>query len=245
MIHFSEMKYLLSILLLSYQAFSLEFNELEHLFSSFHKLHSENLLMQFNTELHFNPPPQGFDESYWWEIDHASARFVLIDNANPQQLSIFVFGGLARLSGMTKDSMAISLCHELGHLLAGPPLKFSGSSVEGMADYFSTGDCLRKYFLSYENSSPRKSLPKEVLVCEKYYENTLDVNLCLRSFVALDGQLSLLRLVAPELEFWDKSTERPDTIRQDDYFYPEPSCRLESMRNGILGLPAPSCWLPK
>ncbi|MEC9282909.1 MAG: hypothetical protein VX642_09365 [Bdellovibrionota bacterium] len=239
------MKYLLVFLLISIKSFSLSEEDLNDVFVNFHQAYSKKLLVDYEAELQFNPAPKGFDSSYWWEIDHASARFVMIDNVTPKQLNIFVFGGLARVAEMNKDSMAISICHELGHLLAGPPYKLNGSSVEGAADYFSSGSCLRQYFMQNPPQGLRAPSLRETETCESHYSDDISKKLCLRSFAAIDGQLNFLRLENVGLGFWDESKHIAKSIQQNDYYYPEPSCRLQTMRNAILNEPAPICWLPR
>ncbi len=55
---------------------------------------------------------------------------------------VSVFGGLARLKEMTKDSFALVVCHELGHHFGGFPVKSMGwVSTEGNSDYFATQVC--------------------------------------------------------------------------------------------------------
>lgn len=238
-------KYFTLVLFFTLSLNAMELFELEELFQSFQSIHSETLSREYNAKLLFNPPPKGMDSSFWWNIPDASARFVFIDNLEPKEISIFVFGGLARVEGMSKDSMAISLCHELGHLLAGPPLKHNGSSLEGAADSYSTGECLRSYFRMVKNSTLRQPNPIEIRKCEEYFKEAEEIEICLRSFAALDGQLNFLRLKSPNLAFWDESEFIATHLRAEDYYYPDSACRLESMRNSILNLPAPVCWKPK
>ncbi|MGE3611755.1 MAG: hypothetical protein AB7I27_19355 [Bacteriovoracaceae bacterium] len=60
-----------------------------------------------------------------------------------------IYGGLARFPSMTKDGLALVICHEVGHHLGGTPKKLAEdqpkwSSTEGQADYFSTSKCLKR-----------------------------------------------------------------------------------------------------
>jgi hypothetical protein len=70
---------------------------------------------------------------------------------------VAMFGGLARHATITKDAMALVVCHEIGHHLGGAP-KTAGflglnrwASNEGQADYYANLKCLRKLFLSQLN----------------------------------------------------------------------------------------------
>ena len=83
---------------------------------------------------------------------------------------VAMFGGLARHATITKDAMALVVCHELGHHIGGAPKKgaaagtgggwwggqTSGSAIswasnEGQADYFATLKCLRKTWINDNN----------------------------------------------------------------------------------------------
>ena len=68
-----------------------------------------------------------------------------------------MFGGIARHETMSKDSLALVTCHELGHHIGGTPKKersgygygssgrkaYTWASNEGQADYFASMKCLR------------------------------------------------------------------------------------------------------
>jgi hypothetical protein len=68
----------------------------------------------------------------------------------PKTFTIQISGGLINDEPMTTDTLALSICHELGHLLGGGPKKMPDSarmgwlSAEGQADYYSTLKCFRK-----------------------------------------------------------------------------------------------------
>ena len=179
------MKFVFVFLFICVESFALSKAELEELFNEFSVLYSEQLQIEYDAELKFNPAPKGFTRDYWWTIDHPSARFVFIDSVSLRQINIFIFGGLARVESMTKDAMAISICHELGHLLSEGPKKYNGTTVEGMSDYFSVGDCLRKYFKVIENHSAWTSSPKEIQLCRENFYEEVKFRDCLRAFRAL------------------------------------------------------------
>jgi len=65
-----------------------------------------------------------------------------------------MFGGFARYPGMTEGALTEIACHEVGHHLGGFPY-YAGSSmsVEGQADYFATGSCMKKLGLSTLSAS--------------------------------------------------------------------------------------------
>lgn len=59
---------------------------------------------------------------------------------------VVIHGGLARRPELNVDSIAMVVCHELGHHLGGYPFyRWSNMANEGQSDYFSTGACFKKY----------------------------------------------------------------------------------------------------
>ena len=63
--------------------------------------------------------------------------------------TVHVAGGIARAQGMTQDSLALIVCHEIGHHLGGAPRTFlyeGWPSAEGQADYWASSKCMKKYF---------------------------------------------------------------------------------------------------
>ncbi len=62
-------------------------------------------------------------------------------------------GGFPRKYKLTSDAYAITICHEIGHLLAGEPKVFPTKkySAEAQADYFATSKCLPRVFNNDKN----------------------------------------------------------------------------------------------
>ena len=58
-------------------------------------------------------------------------------------------GGMSKYYLITEEGFIATICHELGHLLAGSPTKGQGGniSVEGQSDYFSSSKCLSRMLL--------------------------------------------------------------------------------------------------
>jgi hypothetical protein len=60
---------------------------------------------------------------------------------------VILAGGLVRTTGISYDSIALVLAHEVGHLIGGPPLTDSKKySCQGQADYAATSAVLRGVF---------------------------------------------------------------------------------------------------
>ena len=81
----------------------------------------------------------------FWETNYFSAWANLYHNT----YSINFWGGLARVPSMTRIAWAFTVCHELGHTIAGAPYivnpKLYWSSAEGQADHFAYNICLPRF----------------------------------------------------------------------------------------------------
>lgn len=175
-------------------------------------------------------------------------------NAYAQQAGkvwkVAMFGGLARHKTITKDAMALVVCHEIGHHIGGAPKKgasnggwWGGSSTpsawasnEGQADYFATLKCLRKSWINDNNEAIVKSLnaPKMVTdMCKKTYKNKTDSALCVRTSMA--GQ-SVGNLFADLGKLPLPNFETPDTkvVTRTDDNHPQAQCRLDTYYQGSI-----------
>lgn len=164
---------------------------------------------------------------------------------------VAMFGGLARHATITKDAMALVVCHELGHHIGGAPKKggsagggwWGGTSVaswasnEGQSDYFATLKCLRKAWANDNNVAIAKALKAPKLVtdmCSKTYKkNKVDSALCVRTSMAGQSVGNLFAVLGklPEPKF-----ETPDAkvVKTTDDNHPKAQCRLDTYYQGSL-----------
>jgi hypothetical protein len=163
---------------------------------------------------------------------------------------VAMFGGLARHATITKDAMALVVCHEIGHHIGGAPKKgasaggwwggagaASWASNEGQSDYFATLKCLRKSWINDNNEAIVKSLnaPKIVTdMCKKTYKkNKVDTALCVRTSMAGKSVSDLFSALGklPETKF-----ETPDAkvVGKTDDNHPKSQCRLDTYYQGSL-----------
>jgi hypothetical protein len=167
---------------------------------------------------------------------------------------VAMFGGLARHATITKDAMALVVCHEIGHHIGGAPKKggaaggggwwggnggsvVSWASNEGQADYFATLKCLRKAWINDNNAAIVKTLnaPKIVTdLCKKTYKkDKVDQALCIRTSMA--GQ-SVGNLFASLSKLPEPKFETPDAkvVSRTDDNHPKAQCRLDTYYQGSL-----------
>jgi hypothetical protein len=161
---------------------------------------------------------------------------------------------------LSSDSVALFLCHEMGHRLGGPPyvgvpsFPLKGqASAESSADYFATSRCLRSYFASQDNIEimSKKSIDAKIRkkCAASFKSNESQIAVCERSIVAaLEAAKFLAEIHQSEIPSLDKpdSTVVSKTLEG----YASDQCRLDTFIQGALlnpgnGLAAggrPSCW---
>ncbi len=161
---------------------------------------------------------------------------------------VAMFGGLARHETITKDGMALVVCHEIGHHIGGAPKKGGGgwwggdtasswASNEGQADYFATLKCLRKSWINDNNEAIVKSMtvPKSVTdLCKSTYRNNrVDTALCIRTSMAGKSVADLFSSLSklPESKF---DTPDPAVVSSTDHNHPKSQCRLDTYFQGSL-----------
>ncbi len=162
------------------------------------------------------------------------------------QIIINMYGGLARRPEVNMESLALVLCHELGHAFGGPPylIPESSLSAEGIADDYAARTCLG---LVLKNTSPSFDTHEEIEYStqkcrEKYPNNESGHSLCVRS---LEASLGLGRLFAALSKENEPSFTTPDLFQTEKTLvsYPKTSqCRLDTYHNAVLSLEKPRCW---
>lgn len=158
---------------------------------------------------------------------------------------VFVTGGFARSSYMTQETLFMTLCHEVGHHIAGYPFKNSKGwipSNEGQSDYFATAKCMKLVYRNMiaDNSfiALTKTIPQLVQdECSDIYSTIDEQNLCWRLSLAsrqmgrvLDSHYvdkdSILEL-APWMPYSSSVDETYDE-------HPRANCRMLTYYQGVL-----------
>jgi hypothetical protein len=156
--------------------------------------------------------------------------------------SVHIAGGIARSKGMTKDSLALVVCHELGHHLGGAPRTFlfdGWPSAEGQADYWASSKCLKKYYAEVEmieDIAQDENLPEKVLAdCRNTYQSTVRMNICLRSMLATVHFSNFLNTL-PTSRWITSITGKDNRVVKgtNTNDYPRPQCRIDTLYQGSL-----------
>lgn len=162
----------------------------------------------------------------------------------PKEVTINMYGGLARRKEIIPEGFALVLCHELGHAYGGNPFISipRQMSAEGQSDYYSTNQCYTKVAAKV----PALKMELEVSdyikeKCDSKFESKNAAD-CYHS---LQGSLSLGALLAELTKEEPPKFETPDTtvVTRTQLSYPRTvQCRLDTYHNGTLDLVRPACW---
>lgn len=155
--------------------------------------------------------------------------------------TVHVSGGIARAKGMTQDSLALIVCHEIGHHLGGAPRTFlyeGWPSAEGQADYWASSKCMKKYYevLKHEEVSIDRNVPDKVMKdCNNIYKNLFEFKICVRTLLsAVDFSHFLNALpdikTPTSIELSDSRLVKGTNTND----YPRPQCRLDTIYQGAL-----------
>ncbi len=173
------------------------------------------------------------------QLNYSTSNSNRANNYSPaitKRFEIMVPGGLGHIPTMTIDSLALAVCHEMGHYLGGAP-KFTSQSgnwksVEGQADYYATSKCLKKLF--YNRPENRAAFSQQPAYLKKKIEKICDSYLCARIVAAGYHFAQTVAYVQaenrlPSLDFKDLNSLQ--YILQD---LPGTQCRLDTLVAGAI-----------
>lgn len=152
-------------------------------------------------------------------------------------------GGFARINSMTVDTFAMTICHEVGHLIGGLPkvMPTKKYSSEGQSDYFATKVCLKKYL---KNKIVEVKIPKfHSNLCLGHFSKKEELNLCYKMMRVSIDQLTVDNFLAPREAYSDiEKLDLSKTFVTNFNDYPKVSCRYTTHIYGALNKERPSCW---
>jgi hypothetical protein len=152
------------------------------------------------------------------------------------QVTINMFGGLARRPEVSPAGFALVLCHELGHAYGGTPYIRGTMSAEGQADYYGANVCIKEVIDVLEAEFPD-------FEADDFVAETCDGDyVCLRGLHAGQGLGNLLSQLKNE-DYPDYETPDSTIVKKTLTSYPKTvQCRLDSYFNGVMDLDRPKCW---
>ena len=144
---------------------------------------------------------------------------------------VYVSGGLARVLGA--DGLMYTLCHEVGHQLAGYPFNdmqgVEWLSKEGAADYYASFVCL-------------KALWKNELAATVFLRSKVDAfakKQCDQAWKSVEDKLLCYRITTAGkivIDFWSDQSKSPKASFSSTEVKKEfsPQCRLDTILQGAL-----------
>ena len=216
----------------------ISFQELAHINSATH-MAFEKIKASERDILIINEAVNG-NERFWWDQATTYASYSGLEIGEAIEHRVFLFGGYARLEGMTGDGVAQTICHELGHGFAGAPYKDNGSPSEGQSDYFSTKSCL-KYIFKFYN---QKNLVSDPYIIDFCHRNSDDQAFCERGMESIKTEIIFFTSLGDETSLSNYSQAEAIRINSSNRFYPEAQCRIDTMIHGLIGAKRPRCWFP-
>ena len=145
--------------------------------------------------------------------DHATAR--RWDNAQ-----VLIFRGMAHRLEIDQDALALIICHEIGHLYGGRPLKREHDYIaaEGQADYFAAKYCLRDALTMISPDQVEKRMINAIYG--------------VGAFLANNWGHDLPEITTPDLS----------QVSETYLEHPTPQCRFDTFMAGLSDRPRPKCW---
>lgn len=191
----------------------------------------------------FNPFAEKFGGKLevieYWDKSEINASALKIGS----EWKVYMYGGLARVKGMTPDAFTVVLCHELGHLVGGYPYHDGHSGVSGMAnegnsDYYGVFDCFYRLFKDdkEKNEQEEKMATEKVKnLCQNAHKDKTRQQICMRSMA---GGLKVWQVIMDALGQDSKDLaigkKDPAVVSKTDNFHPEPQCRINTTTAGSL-----------
>lgn len=152
-----------------------------------------------------------------------------------------LWGGFPHDPVISKESLAMVVCHEFGHHFAGAPFnEGSGepwASVEGQADTFAAGTCLPAYLEQFEAPVPEENpLPETVEICAE----VADVY-CTR---VMRAAYEFATVIGQQQKNPPPSFSTPDlsVVEKTEVYHAQAQCRLDTMIAGYFQKDRPRCW---
>ncbi len=163
---------------------------------------------------------------------------------NGHNVTVTLYGGIARRPELTLDGLALVMCHELGHAYGGEPYLFPSyrMSAEGQADYYATNRCLNSIL---QNLAPTAESDPTVFmerVCAERFGSGTEYHGCLRALAAGESVGKLLSAITNEPEP-NYETPDPRQVEETETSYPGTvQCRVDTYLRGLLREERPACW---
>jgi hypothetical protein len=153
-------------------------------------------------------------------------------NLTGNTLEIHMMGGLARRGELSKNSLYLVVCHEIGHFAGGwVTYPSEWASAESQSDRFATSVCAKKVFANFtENAQMLSKIAVDK--CKSMYKGQA-LRVCYLTGEAAKGLGDLLGSLSGERVSYN--TPDMTVVRTTETSYPRTNqCRLDEMLAGAL-----------
>lgn len=173
-----------------------------------------------------------------WSINVVNAYAVEL---YPGIMTVRVLGGIAKHPLMTKDGLAMVVCHEVGHHMGGAPKKWERmnkwAADEAQADYFAPLQCLKRLWANDNNeeinAARAEQDPQAFSLCAQTHKGK-ELALCVRSLYAAADVAKLVATVTHADTMPRYDTPDPTVVDTTNQEHPGAQCRLDTMVAGAL-----------
>ncbi|MFP5387634.1 MAG: hypothetical protein ACLGHN_16280 [Bacteriovoracia bacterium] len=168
----------------------------------------------------------------------------------PKEWKITIHGGFISHPKMNYNSMALILCHELGHFLGGRPFVEGRRltptmvsrapkemSVEGQADFFATAECGKRVLAGEQPAFEITTFEQESIFCNSASDPDLCKVLHQASKRVIDIYTDAVRAITGyDYPYVNYNRKDPLVVERSLIYvgeYPTLQCRLDTMAAGI------------
>ncbi|MBL6991748.1 MAG: hypothetical protein ISR65_18345 [Bacteriovoracaceae bacterium] len=176
----------------------------------------------------------------------SSPSEITMANRYENEASVWLKAGIYLHPIMNFDSVALVLCHEIGHLYGGEPASDNplgqSLSIEAQADYFATKECMNKVVEHFPMDIENEEFDEEVLsYCGDLTFGTVNYKQCLR-VVSASKRFATYMAIKENLENMPSIFGVAILATETNYDYPSPQCRLNTFIASYNKEKRPSCW---
>lgn len=219
--------------------------------TAFHQEYDEELAL-VNARFDVNGGLLGAQD-FWWDLPQWRAAYASYTDpvTGAREHYLRFMGGYRRDPEISVDATILTLCHEFGHGIAGPPLKDDpfkegARSIEAMADDYAARTCFRRVAGRVPQTATEPANPHAAKLCRDRAGKELLV--CWRFFKALDYDRHYY-LNNPEIAE-DSAFEKQDStvvtaVNTTEDYYPPAQCRIDTSIAAFFGDERPRCWWPR
>lgn len=188
----------------------------------------------------YQPIFKALGVNFWfernWASKYATTYVYRFDSQWAKNWKIEINGALARRPEMTKEGFTLALCHQIGHLLGGYPMKdYVNLSAEGQADYYATHVCARKIFGKIaKNTKLKNRLKVSVAICDQNFETKKELDICYYTVFGAKALADFMYIAMQDRRGPDIEIKDSFIIKKTLQLGSTSQCRIDTLIAGTL-----------